>query len=62
VEFMKFFLKGLDSSKIQTRFNLEFVLEFIIQNTERFEIQNTKRKDAEFEFIYQLVKFGIFWR
>jgi hypothetical protein len=59
---MKFFLKGLDSSKIQTRFNLEFVLEFIIQNTERFEIQNTKRKDAEFEFIYQLVKFGIFWR
>jgi hypothetical protein len=35
-EFMDCFLKGLNSFKIQTRFKLEYVLEFIIQNPDRF--------------------------
>jgi hypothetical protein len=36
-EFMRFFPKGLYPFKIPTRFKLEFVLNFIIQNLEEFE-------------------------
>jgi hypothetical protein len=35
-ELMEFFLKGLNSFKIQTSFKLDFLLKFIIQNPEGF--------------------------
>jgi hypothetical protein len=35
-EFLKFFLKGLNPFKIKSSFKLDFVLEFVIQNTKRF--------------------------
>jgi hypothetical protein len=41
-EFMIFFPKGLNPFNIQTRFKLEFVLEFIIQNPERIGSWATK--------------------
>jgi hypothetical protein len=41
-EFMRFFPKGLNPFNIQTRFKLEFVLEFIIQNPERIGSWATK--------------------
>jgi hypothetical protein len=34
-EFIEFYPKGLNPFKIQTNFKLEFILEFIIQNSER---------------------------
>jgi hypothetical protein len=36
MEFMRFLPKGLNPFKIQTRFKLEFSLNSIIQNLERF--------------------------
>jgi hypothetical protein len=35
-EFMKFLPKGLDPFKIQTRFKLDLIPNFLIQNPERF--------------------------
>jgi hypothetical protein len=35
-EFMEFFLKGLNPFKIQTRFKLELLLNFIIQHPDGF--------------------------
>jgi hypothetical protein len=40
---MEFFLKGLNPFKIQTRFKLELVLNFIIQNLEGFGSWAKKR-------------------
>jgi hypothetical protein len=35
-EFMEFLPKGLDPFKIQTRFKLDLIPDFLIQNPERF--------------------------
>jgi hypothetical protein len=35
-EFMRFFPKGLNSFKIQTRFKLDLLMNFIFQDSERF--------------------------
>jgi hypothetical protein len=42
-EFMRFFLKGLNPFKIQTKFEFELFLVFLIQNLEGLEVK-TKRK------------------
>jgi hypothetical protein len=36
MEFMGFLPKGLNPFKIQTRFKMDLILNFIIQNIERF--------------------------
>jgi hypothetical protein len=52
--------KGLNPYKIQTTFKLEFVLNFIIQNLERFGAVPENKFDP-LKFIYQLTKFGDVW-
>jgi hypothetical protein len=56
---MRFFLKDLNPFKIQTRFKLDLLLNFIIQNSEGLEV-GPKRKILPFEFIYHHETFGFF--
>jgi hypothetical protein len=60
-EFMKFFLKCLRPFKIPTKFQIQFLTEFVIQNLLDFEA-SAKRKVVPFPFIYHHAKFGDFWR
>jgi hypothetical protein len=59
-EFMEFLPKGLNPFKIQSDFELEFLLNFIIQNLGRIGSW-AKRMFVCFEIIHQLAKFGNFW-
>jgi hypothetical protein len=56
---MRFLPEGLDPFKIQTRFKVDLILNFIIQNLERFWSWE-KRKFVLYEVISQLAKFGNF--
>jgi hypothetical protein len=59
-KFMEFFLKGLNHFKIQTKFNLVWILKFQLTLYWEFELL-TKSKVVPFELIYHHAKFRNFW-
>jgi hypothetical protein len=64
---MRFFPKGLNPFKIQTRFKVDLFQKFIIQNLERFGVGPKRlafqvwRIQLQFELICNHAKFGEFW-
>jgi hypothetical protein len=57
---MRFLPKGLNPFKIQTRFKVDLLQKFIIQNLETFWSWE-KRKFIHFELFCNHAKFGEFW-
>jgi hypothetical protein len=59
-KFKRLFAKGLNPFKIQTRFKLDLLMNFIIQNPESFGSW-ANRKVVPFEITFHHAKFGRFW-